>query len=135
MQNTLLQQHQESGREGALSRGDAKLVDAVHTLAANLNKVIEELRAKGDERASNAGLGRAAKVSSNTIGRARRGDGSITLLRLTKIAKALGYTPLQLLAPNLSMKDPPEVVSDPDEKDLLRKFRRQGNGERPTSTH
>mgnify|MGYP001574483021 CR=1 FL=1 len=126
---------EQAGRRTNLNTKDVKLVDAVHTLAANLNRAIDALKAKRDPRGSNAGLASVAKVSSNTVGRARRGDGSITLVKLNKIARALGYNILQLLAPNLDATDPPEVVSDPDEKHLLRSFRRRGNGDRTPTTH
>ena len=122
----------ESGLEGGQLAKEGRLVDAVHLLAANLNRIMDKLKAAHDSRGSNSGLAQVARVSSNTVGRARRGDGSITLIKLSKISKALGLTPLQLIAPNADPADPPEIISDPDEKTLLRSFRkRRGEDKHP----
>jgi transcriptional regulator with XRE-family HTH domain len=111
-------------------------VDVVHTLAANLNKIMAALKDRKDPRGSNAGLAKAigGGFSSNTIGRARRGDGSITLRKLTLIAKALQTTALQLLAPNFDYQNPPEVISDPDEKLVIRMYRKKHDPDSPTTT-
>lgn len=126
-----------AARKGAQLAQGGRLVDIVHTLAANLNRIMGDLKAKKDPRGSNQGLASAIGqgFSSNTIGRARRGDGSCNLRSLTKIARALGVSPLQLIAPDLNLADPPEVVSDPHEKHLLRAFRQRRSDPQPPTTH
>ena len=101
-------------------------MDAVHILAANLNVLVEWAKMHKPELASNAKIGKKTGLSSNTIGRARRGDGgSLTIVSVSKIAKLFGFTAYQLLTPGFDPQDPPEVVSEHQEKDVLRLFRRR----------
>ena len=67
----------------------AKLMDTVHVLAANLNRLVEWHKERKTGLGSNQDLGAKAGVSSNTIGRMRRGDGSVGIGKLSKVAKAL----------------------------------------------
>ena len=109
----------------------ARLVDAVHVLAANLNRLVEWHRDKGTGLGSNAALGAKAGVSSNTIGRMRRADGSVGIGKLSRVAKALNLQANQLLTPGLVPEAPPEVVTDEAEKHLLRAFRDRRNPPEP----
>ena len=99
------------------------MADNVHTVAANLNRLMEIHRAKKTGLGSNGGLAKAAKVSSNTVGRLRRGDGSVTILKLAKIAKALNVTAWELMYPGFNTENRPEIVTDPAERSMLQVFR------------
>lgn len=101
----------------------AKLMDTVHVLAANLNRLVEWHKERKTGLGSNQDLGAKAGVSSNTIGRMRRGDGSVGIGKLSKVAKALKLDANQLLTPGLLPESPPEVVADEAEKRLLHAFR------------
>ena len=103
--------------------GGAKLADNVHVVAANINRLMEHHKNAGTGLGSNAGLAKAAGVSSNTVGRLRRGDGSVTILKLAKIAKALKATAWELMHPGFSVESRLEIVSDPAERALLQAFR------------
>lgn len=115
----------------AMQHVGAKLVDAVHVLAANLNRLIEIHKERKTGLASNAAIGAKAGISSNTVGRMRRADGSVGIGNLSKVAKVFGLQANQLLTPGLSPTDPPEVVAAEDEKMLLKAFRARG-GDRPS---
>ena len=111
-------------------------MDVVHILAANLNRVIEWHRTKKTGKpTSNAGIASAASVSSNTVGRARRGDGEIGIGSLAAIGRVFKLSPSQLLAPGLDPTDPPELVSDDAEKRLLIAFRDRRKNDRPPASH
>ena len=114
---------------------EMRLTELGHIVAANLNKIMAEMKDKGDQRKSNLGLAKRAGVSNDTVGRARKGDANLTLKNLTKIAKALGVTPLQMLCPNLDPKDPPEVVYNRSEKIVLRAFREKAEPDLPNTRH
>lgn len=117
-------QHSQ-GEERELTAGSPKLSDNVHILAANLNRLMEHHRKAGTGLGSNAGLGAAAKVSSNTVARLRRGDGSITILKLTKICRVLKVQVWELLHPGFDPEARLEVVFDAAERNLLEAFRRK----------
>lgn len=111
-------------------------MDVVHVLAANLNRVIEWHRTKKTGKpTSNAEIAKAAGVSSNTVGRARRGDGEIGIGSLAAIGRVFRLTPSQLLATGLDPTDPPELVSDEAEKRLLIAFRDRRKSDRPPTSH
>lgn len=111
-------------------------MDVVHILAANLNRVIEwHKTTKSGKPTANAGIATAASVSSNTVGRARRGDGEIGIGSLAAIGRVFKLTPSQLLVPGLDPTDPPEIVSDEAEKRLLIAFRDRGKPDRPPTSH
>lgn len=107
----------------ALQHHGAKLVDAVHVLAANLNRLIEWQEARGGQLTSNQAIADKIGGSSNTIGRMRRGDGSARIGTVSAVAKAFGLNANQLLTPGLNPEDPPEIVADDAEKRLLHAFR------------
>lgn len=109
------------GRETDLVEN--RLTDWGHILAANLNRAMAALKTRRDPRCSDAGLAKVAKVSADTVHRARHGDAGISLANIAKIAKAIGMSPIQLLAPGLNPDSPPEIVSDPAEKAVLTMFR------------
>ena len=105
-----------------------KLMDAVHILAANLNRLIEWHK---DRRTlfptSNQAIAKKAGMSSHTVGRMRRGDGSVGIGNLSKVAKVFKLHPNQLLSPGLDPGAPAEVVSEQDEIRLLMAFRAKGD--------
>lgn len=103
----------------------ARLIDAVHILAANLNRLIEVERENGGKLKSNRAVAAKAGVSSNTIGRMRRADGAVGIGNLSSVAKVFNLSAQQLLTPGLDPKDPPEVIADPDEKGVLKAFRKR----------
>lgn len=114
-------------------------MDTVHVLAANVNRLIDWAKdqRKGDL-TSNKKIARriGGGFSDNTVARARRGDGSLGIGKVAQLAKAFGFTAYQLLTPGFDPSDPPEVVSEPQEKDVLRLFRRRpGPGTQPPATH
>lgn len=112
----------------------AKLLDAVHVLAANLNRLVEIHKERKTGLASNAAIGAKAHISSNTVGRMRRGDGSVGIGNLSKVARVFGLQANQLLTPGLNPVDPPELVAAGDEKMLLKAFRARGGDGPPHPT-
>src|SRR5437879_5910668 len=103
-----------------MSTGESRLTDTVHILAANLNLLVQWAKVNKPELASNAKIGKNAGLSSNTIGRARRGDGgSLSVLSVSKIAKLYGLAAFQLLTPGIDPSNPLEIVAEPPEKRLL----------------
>ncbi len=104
---------------------ESKLSDTVHALAANLNRLMERERARGTGFGSNEGLAKAAGVSSNTVARMRRGDGSATVLKIAKIARVLKVEVWELVYPGFDPMMPPELAKNQAERDLLRAFRNQ----------
>lgn len=118
-------------RDMPMQSGGPKLADNVHVLAANLNRLMEHHKALRTGLGSNAGLAKAAKVSSNTVGRLRRGDGSVTILKLSKIAKALKVQVWELTHPGFTPDNHLEVVVDQAERNLLEVFR----GKPPPTQH
>lgn len=107
-----------------MSKGP-RLADTVHELAANMDRIMDLLKDANDPRASNEKLARAAKVSSNTVGRMRRGDGAVGIIKLSKVAKALNLHPWERLYPGIDIWNRPEVVSDQTERELLDVHRRK----------
>ena len=105
--------------------GESKLSDTVHALAANLNRLMDRERARGTGFGSNEGLAKAAGVSSNTVARMRRGDGSATVLKIAKIARVLRVQVWELVYPGFDPMIPPEVAKNQAERELLRAFRNQ----------
>lgn len=105
--------------------GESKLSDTVHSLAANLNRLMDRERARGAGLGSNEGLAKAAGVSSNTVARMRRGDGSATVIKISKIARVLRVQVWELVFPGFDPMLPPEVAKNQAERDLLRAFRNQ----------
>lgn len=110
----------------------AKLLDAVHVLAANLNRLVEIAKERKTGLGSNAAIGAKAGISSNTVGRMRRADGSVGIGNLSKVARVFGLQANQLLTPGVNPSDPPEIVAADDEKMLLKAFRARG-GDQPPS--
>lgn len=98
-------------------------MDAVHVLAANLNRLVKWHKDHGKPMKSNAALAVKTGLSSNTIGRMRRGDGSVGIGNLSLVAEAFGLTANQLITPGLIPDNPPEIVADEAEKKLLHAFR------------
>lgn len=88
-----------------------------------MNRLMEHLKVHKPVLASNEKLAARAGVSSNTIGRMRRGSSRTTVGKLSQVAKVVGYTVSQLLTPGFDPTDPPELVSDKTEKRLLQVFR------------
>jgi len=105
--------------------GESKLSDTVHSLAANLNRLMDRERTRATGLGSNEGLAKAAGVSSNTVARMRRGDGSATVLKISKIARVLRVQVWELVFPGYDPMMPPEVAKNQAERDLLRAFRNQ----------
>lgn len=124
MPNNKKRQHSQ-GEETRLTAGGARLTDNVHILAANLNRLMEKHRSARTGLGSNAGLAAAAKVSSNTVARLRRGDGSITILKLSKICRVLKVAIWELMHPGFDPDTKLEVVADAAERNLLEAFRRK----------
>jgi len=114
-------------------------MDTVHVLAANVNKLIDWAKdRRAEDLTSNAKIAKriGGGFSSNTVGRARRGDGSLGIGKVAQLAKAFGFTAYQLLTPGFDPSDPPEVVSEAQEKDVLRLFRRRPpQSPQPPATH
>lgn len=92
-------------------------------LAENMERVMQFLRTKKPELASNEKLSKRAGVSSNTVGRMRRGDGSVAIGTLDSVAKVAGFTAAQLLTQGFDPLNPPELVSSAAEKQMLKLFR------------
>lgn len=109
--------------EGVLPLEGPRLKEIVHVLAANLNRLIAREKTREGLLVSNAKIGKATGISSNTIGRMRRGDGRATVGSIAKVARAFKIQPFEMLYPGLDADAPPEFVSDPQERDLLRAFR------------
>lgn len=129
-------QHCRHGDQGVNNTSGAKLLDTVHVLAANLNRLIQWNKANNKELSSNEKIAKKAGVSSSTVGEMRRADGAVTISSLSKVARVFGVAPWQLLTPGLVPTDPPEVVADEAEKRLLHAFRDRRRVERPpTTTH
>lgn len=99
--------------------------EVVHTLAANLNKLMEREERLGSGLGSNVGLGKAAGISSNTVGRMRRGDGSATILKISKVARVLRVSVWELLYYGFNPDIPTEIARNDAERDLLKAFRNQ----------
>jgi transcriptional regulator with XRE-family HTH domain len=120
------QKQQESLIQG-MAKENLKLANTVHDLAANLNRIMDALKLQGDDRGSNEKLAKRAQVSSNTIGRMRRGDGSIGIIKLSRVAKVLGLHSWELLYPGVDLHNRPEIVSDSTERALLEVHRRKAD--------
>lgn len=119
-------QHKQAAEGTKLAaNGESKLSDTVHSLAANLNRLMDRERRLGTGFGSNEGLAKAAGVSSNTVARMRRGDGSATVLKISKIARVLRVQVWELVFPGFDPAIPPEVAKNQAERDLLRAFRNQ----------
>lgn len=108
-----------------MAKGNPKLADTVHELAANMNRIMTRLKNAGSELASNEKLAAKAGISSNTVGRMRRGDGSVGVISVSRVAKVLGLKAWELLYPGLDPSERPEVISDPTERALLDVHRRK----------
>lgn len=113
---------------GLSPKSDPRTMDTVHVLAANINRLIDWAKdQRREDLTSNLKIAKriGGGFSDNTVSRARRGDGSLSIANVAKIARAFGFQAFQLLTPGFDPSDPPEVVSEPQEKDVLRLFRRR----------
>lgn len=77
------------------------------TFGANLTSAMKSRRARDKGLTSNKKVGDKLKISDNTVGRIRRGENSIGIDMLDKIAGLFGLQAWQLLVPEFDPSSPP----------------------------
>lgn len=88
-------------------------------LGANLSAVMKSHSARQKNLSSNKKVGDRLKISDNTVGRIRRGENSIGIDMLDKIAGLYSLQPWQLLVPEFEVSSPPMLrAMSEDERTL-----------------
>lgn len=88
-------------------------------LGENLSRLMAHEGAHRRGLNSNEKLAKRIKVSSNTVGRIRRGENAVTLDVLERLAAAFELDPWQLLVAQIDPSNPPALRAMTEEEQRL----------------
>ncbi len=92
-------------------------------LGRNLSLLMHTKSAKLNELDSNKKVSKKIGVSDNSVGRIRRGENSIGIDMLCRLANLFGVHEWELLCPSFDPDNRPALVTDPSERKMLELFR------------